>query len=172
MPARTFAVHAERYRTPALFLRRRRHIPNNPRLRVLLYRGITVAKDKARAFERLFERNGWTNAWRDGLYDYHHFHSTAHEVLGIAQGSVVARLGGEKGEAVTLTAGDVMVLPAGTGHKRECASADLLIVGAYAEGRDWDLCRGATQDKEKVRRNIDSLPDPERDPVTGNGGSF
>lgn len=147
-------------------------IPNNPRLRVLVYRGVTDAKDRTRAFERLFERNGWTNSWRDGLYDYHHFHSTAHEVLGIAEGSVVARLGGEDGQTITLEAGDVVVLPAGTGHKRERGSENLLIVGAYAEGRDWDLCRGAPQDKEKVRRNIKSLPDPERDPVTGVSGSL
>jgi uncharacterized protein YjlB len=147
-------------------------IPNNARLRALVYRGVTGAKDRARAFEKLFERNGWTNSWRDGLYDYHHFHSTAHEVLGIAEGSVVARVGGEDGETITLKAGDVVVLPAGTGHKRQRASEDLLIVGAYADGRDWDLCRGAPQDKEKVRRNITSLPDPERDPVTGIGGSL
>jgi uncharacterized protein YjlB len=147
-------------------------IPNNPRLPVLIYRDVTEAADRASAFETLFARNGWTNSWRNGLFDYHHFHSNAHEVLGIARGSVTARLGGERGKAVTLTAGDVVVLPAGTGHKRERASEDLLIVGAYADGRDYDIRRGATQEKEEVRSNITSVPDPERDPVTGARATF
>jgi uncharacterized protein YjlB len=93
-------------------------------------------------------------------------------VLGIARGSVTALLGGESGKTVTLKAGDVLVLPAGTGHKCERASGDLLIVGAYADGRDYDIRRGATQEKEEVRSNITSVPDPKRDPVTGARATF
>jgi uncharacterized protein YjlB len=147
-------------------------IPNNQRLRVLIYRDVTEAADKAQAFEELFARNGWSRSWRNGIYDYHHFHSNAHEVLGIASGSVTAILGGETGQNVKLKAGDVVVLPAGTGHKCESASGDLLVVGAYADGRDFDIRRGATQEKEEVRSNIKSVPDPRRDPVTGARATF
>lgn len=147
-------------------------IPNNPRLRVLIYRGVTDVKDRARAFERLFEKNGWTNSWRGGLYDYDHFHSKAHEVLGVAEGSVTARLGGANGKTVTLKAGDVAVLTAGTGHMCERATGNLVIVGAYDRGRDWDICRGATQQSREVRQNIAAVPDPDRDPVTGASGTF
>ena len=42
-------------------------IPNNQRLRVLLYRG--VLKDaKAQDFERRFAENGWSNSWRNGIF--------------------------------------------------------------------------------------------------------
>lgn len=143
-------------------------IPNNPRLPVLIYHGVIGrGGDPARSFERLFRRNGWTNSWRDGMYGFHHFHSTAHEVLGIAGGWVRARIGGTGGHVFDLGTGDVVLLPAGTGHKCESASVDLLIVGAYAEGREWDLRRGAPEEWDEVLENIRLLPDPERDPVTG-----
>ena len=147
-------------------------IPNNQRLRVLVYRGVMTPEDASLEFPKLFEANGWTNCWRNGLYDCHHFHSTAHEVLGIARGWTKAKIGGAEGDVVTLRAGDVIVLPAGTGHKCESASEDLLIVGAYAEGRDYDIRRGATQERREVLANIEAVPDPERDPVTGARGTF
>jgi uncharacterized protein YjlB len=146
-------------------------IPNNQRLRVLVYRGALKNAD-ALDFKQLFAKNGWTNDWQNGIFDYHHFHSNAHEVLGIARGWVKVRLGGENGKSLRLEAGDVVVLPAGTSHKCESAGGVLLIVGAYDAGREWDICRGATQDKKKVRSNITSIPDPERDPVTGAPATF
>ncbi|MGQ4275381.1 cupin [Terrihabitans sp. B22-R8] len=142
-------------------------IPNNPSLAVLVYRGVLTPGDGAAAFEDLFARNGWTGSWRNGLYDFHHFHSTAHEVLGISRGRVTARIGGPDGRSLMLEAGDVVMLPAGTGHFNEGASEDLEIVGAYADGRDPDLCRGEPKDAAKVRDNIAKLRAPERDPVRG-----
>lgn len=146
-------------------------IPNNQRLRVLLYRGALKGTD-AEDFVQRFARNGWTNSWENGIFNYHHFHSKAHEVLGIARGWAKVRLGGQNGESIRLEAGDVVVLPAGTGHKCEARAGDLLVVGAYDGGRDWDICRGAVQQKKMVRSNIQSVPDPERDPVTGSSGTF
>ncbi len=94
-------------------------IPNNPKLPVLVYRGAFDASgDGAAAVERLFDANGWPPQWHDGIFPFHHYHSTAHEVLGIAHGQVRVRLGGEAGRDFDLQAGDVVVLPAGTGHKR------------------------------------------------------
>lgn len=57
--------------------------PNSP-LSLLRYRQavITDARDPASIFERRFAENDWTNSWRDGVYSFPHYHSTAHEVLG------------------------------------------------------------------------------------------
>ena len=109
-------------------------IPNNPDVPVLLYAQVvdlTGANDPAALLEELFESNDWGSSWRDGIYNYVHYHSGIHEVLGIARGGVRVRLGGDKGEEIDLAAGDVVVLPAGTGHQNLMASDDLLVVGAY-----------------------------------------
>src|SRR3954469_24077351 len=117
-------------------------VPNS-RLPLIVRQGAITpdAIDPASAFERTFAKNGWTNSWRDGIFDYHHYHSTAHEALGVAIGSATVRFGGENGETIGLTAGDVVVIPAGVGHARISQSDALLVVGAYAGGRDWDIIR-------------------------------
>ena len=147
------------------------HIPNS-RLPVLIYRGALdpASADLASLFEQLFTRNDWRGAWRDGVYPFHHFHSTSHEVLGIARGRARVRLGGEVGQSFELSAGDVVVLPAGVGHKDEGSSPDLLVVGAYPEGRSWDVCRGDPAEREEVLANLAQVPLPEQDPVHGREG--
>lgn len=146
-------------------------VPNNPLLPVLHYRGVldvTEAERAAAAFEAMFEANGWPPQWRDGIYDYHHYHTNGHEVLGIAAGRAKVMLGGPDGTIVAITAGNVVVLPAGTGHSRIAADDDFLVVGAYPPGQSPDICRaGPTPDMiERIR----TLPFPAVDPVAGADG--
>jgi uncharacterized protein YjlB len=140
--------------------------PNNPRLPVLLHRGALPAGD-ADAAEALFARHGWEPAWRDGIYPFLHYHSNAHEALAIARGHVRVRLGGRAGVTLDLEAGDVAVLPAGTGHENLSHSHDLLVVGAYPPGTDPDLLRSDREEIEEARQRIAILADPPANPVTG-----
>lgn len=144
-------------------------IPNSE-LPVLLYRGVPEVVDGAAACEALFARSGWGAMWRDGIYPFHHFHSTAHEALGIAAGHVMVGLGGPQGESIELAAGDVAILPAGTGHRNEGDSGDLLVIGAYPRGQSWDLRRGDPAEHDVVVANIAAVPLPDSDPVHGNDG--
>lgn len=143
-------------------------IPNS-RLPALLYRQLPLGRD-ASAFEELFARHGWLGAWCDGIYPFHHFHSNTHEVLGVARGWGEVMLGGPNGRTVRVKQGDVLVLPAGVGHKLERASGDFMVVGAYPDGRDWDVCRGEPNERAHVLGNLACVPLPAEDPVHGPDG--
>jgi uncharacterized protein YjlB len=143
-------------------------IPNSA-LPVLIYHRLELAGDPASA-EAGFADNGWWGSWRDGIYPFHHFHSIAHEVLAIVAGRASVALGGPHGETIAVERGDVLVLPAGTGHCNQGASDDLLVVGAYPEGMEWDLRRGEPDELDQVVANVAAVPLPGSDPVHGPGG--
>jgi uncharacterized protein YjlB len=147
------------------------YVPNNSALPLIVYRGALATGPGAAAdCEALFAANNWSAAWRNGVYSHHHYHSTAHEVLGIVAGSVRVRLGGERGTTVELRAGDVVVIPAGVAHKNEGASPDLLVVGAYPGGGSPDMCRPGPRERERALRNIGTVAPPACDPVFGKSG--
>jgi uncharacterized protein YjlB len=143
-------------------------IPNS-RLPVLVYHDVDGARD-AGDCEALFDRNGWFGGWVDGIFAFHHFHSTAHEALGIVAGSATVILGGPSGRRFSVRTGDVLVLPAGTGHCNAGSSDDLLVVGAYPNGMRWDLRRGDPAERDEVLANIGAVPLPDDDPVRGPDG--
>jgi uncharacterized protein YjlB len=142
-------------------------VPNNAVLPLVVYRGALDGGDRAGACEAMFARHGWPGAWRNGIHAHHHYHSTAHEVLGIARGTARVRLGGPGGRVVELAAGDVVVIPAGIAHKREAASGDLLVIGAYPKGQRPDMCRAEAGERDRALAAIAAVPLPEADPVTG-----
>ncbi|WP_294261282.1 cupin domain-containing protein [uncultured Sphingomonas sp.] len=148
-----------------LMLESRGGIPNNPALAVRLYPAAVDGSDRGAAFEARFAANGWPPQWRDGVFDYHHYHSTAHEVLGCYAGRATLTIGGPGGETVEIAAGDALMLPAGTGHKCEEASDDFGVVGAYPAGQEWDVV--TTPADVAIHARIAAVPVPERDPVTG-----
>lgn len=144
-------------------------MPNNPTLPLLIYPGVLdlACSDPAGACIERFAVHGWSGAWRNGIYPFPHYHSTAHEALGVCRGSATVRLGGDKGLIIEVEAGDALVLPAGTGHQNLGSSPDLLVIGAYPSGADWDLCRGEAGERPKVLDNIRRVPLPASDPIHG-----
>ncbi len=147
-------------------------IPEATDLPLILYRGAVAEQGKAAAktFEQLFARNFWPGAWRNGIYHYHHFHATAHEVLGIAAGQAFVRFGGEEGPLVEVRAGDVVVIPAGVSHCNEGSSEDLLVVGSYPAGQRPDINKGTPDANAKLREKLGKVPLPAADPVHGAEG--
>jgi uncharacterized protein YjlB len=148
--------------------------PNNPRLPLLVYRAVlrvSEGRDPATMCEELFARHGWANGWHDGIYPFLHFHTQTHEVLGIARGTARVEFGGDKGQVLDVQTGDVVVLPAGTGHRRISSSSDLLVVGAYpTSGGSFDQARPNEIDPHEARAQIAKVGRPAQDPVYGKDG--
>lgn len=147
-------------------------IPNNARLPVLIYRAAIepAGTDLASLFEAAFARNGWPPRWRNGVYDFDHFHPSTHEVLGFARGHARLMVGGPApiGRELTVDAGDVVVLPAGTGHRRLAASVDFLVVGAYPPDEDTGISRAALS--AGGLHALNAVRFPPSDPLSGPDG--
>jgi uncharacterized protein YjlB len=147
--------------------------PNNQRFPFLVYPAVVKldeAADPAAVFEALFEQNRWGRSWRNGIYDYLHYHSMVHEVLGIARGSARVRFGGDQGNDLAVKVGDAVVLPAGTGHQLLEQSRDFLVVGAYPPEGEYDEGRGRAEEHARAVQTIANTPIPETDPLFGQKG--
>jgi uncharacterized protein YjlB len=148
-------------------------IPNNPLLPFLVYRSaidLSGTPDPEQVIEKTFARHGWGDMWRNGIYPYVHYHSRIHEALGIARGRAKVRFGGAAGTVLELAAGDVAVLPAGTGHQCLWAGPELCVIGAYPKSGKYDLCRGSKAEHAAALISIPMVPLPGTDPVLGQDG--
>lgn len=150
-------------------------VPNNPRMALIVYRGAfdlagRRGEGAENAIEAHFAGHDWRNAWVNGIYDFHHYHATAHEVLGIARGFAEVQFGGPLGPVVRVEAGDAVFIPAGVGHCRKAASGDLSVVGAYPGGVDYDTRRANAANRAAALAEIARVPAPATDPVLGAGG--
>lgn len=146
-------------------------IPNNP-LPLLLYKDVVAADndDPEQAIEDTFNANGWGRTWRNGIFDYLHYHATVHEVLGVARGHALVRFGGDHGEDFEIRKGDVAILPAGTGHQCLSASDDFVVVGAYPPGPQMQVTRPTPDNYRVAIRSIPEVALPDTDPIYGQRG--
>lgn len=145
--------------------------PNNAELPLVIITSVLDRKKvSAEKFERLFTRNDWPAAWRNGLYDCHHYHSTAHEVLGIYSGWVEACFGGPGGEILKAEAGDVIIIPAGVSHRNTGQSPDFRVVGGYPSGQQWDMMYGKEGERPAADENIKAVARIIADPAFGPTG--
>ena len=94
----------------------------------------------------------------------------AHEVLAICRGKAKVQLGGENGIILSVSPGDVIIIPAGVAHKNLGASRDFLVVGAYPPGQSWDMNYGEAGERPDADQNISRVPRPKTDPVFGRRG--
>ncbi len=145
--------------------------PNSP-FPVLFYKSaFRLSNDRSpKILEETFARNHWTNSWRDGVYTYNHYHSTSHEVLGIYSGDCHFLLGGNKGIQLLGVKGDVIVIPAGVSHKNIGSTLNFKCVGAYPDGRDFDINLGKAGERPQADINISKVPLPAFDPLHGKTG--
>lgn len=143
--------------------------PGNADLPLVLYTNVLEASGST-DFEDLFLSNGWSGTWRNGIFPYHHYHSTAHEAIGIARGSVRVQFGGEGGPEFALQVGDAVTIPAGVAHRNLESSDDYLVIGAYPAGEVWDVHTGIEGERPRSDGNISLVQLPTRDPVAGNDG--
>lgn len=147
-------------------------IPNHPRWPLLVYPGAVAlsGSDPAALFDELFTRNGWPAAWRNGVFPFHHYHSNGHEALGIYSGEASVQFGGDAGVTIVAGPGDVIVLPAGTGHKKLSSRGVFGVVGAYPGGTRPDTCMPPFARAKKSADAVARVPLPAADPVFGAAG--
>lgn len=141
----------------------------NSDLSVLLYKNVLEVPKlfPALAIAKLFRSNNWSNTWKGGIYEYHHYHSITHEALGMYEGKATLQLGGPKGIEVRVEKGDVLIIPAGVAHKNLDSENAIKCVGAYPNGKDFDMNYGKEGERPKTDKNIARVEIPSSDPVFG-----
>jgi uncharacterized protein YjlB len=146
-------------------------VPNNPMPFVVYKQAIDIDNlDPEKTIKELFGANGWGDMWRNGIFDYLHYHATVHEALGVARGHARVRFGGDRGKEIEVTAGDVAILPAGTGHQCLSASRDFSVVGAYPPGPKMEVTLPTPENHHKALKTIPAVKLPNTDPVMGEDG--
>lgn len=147
-------------------------IPNNDRFPLLLYRGAFGTPVDPAGVESHLSANRWFNSWRDGVFPYHHYHATVHEILVCYGGTATVQFGGASGPELDFAEGDAVLIPAGVGHKRVSAGAGFAVIGAYLDGASWDLRRPETDDVEEAAALVEKCGKPPVDPILGKEGGL
>ncbi len=148
------------------------NFPNNGLLPLLHYQHALKLSDGDvdTMVKEILETNGWTNSWIDSIYDYHHYHSTAHEVLVALRGTAHLQFGGPNGIALTFEEGDVVIIPAGVAHMKVNETDGFACMGAYPDGQQYDMRYGKSGERPEVDHKIKAVPLPQHDPLYGNDG--
>ena len=162
------------YHTPEKFLLEDDGVIPNSKYPLLIYHHVlSESGDKAADWlENTFNNHNWTNSWRWGVFDFHHYHSNTHEVLGVYQGNAKLLMGGEKGAVLEVKTGDVIIIPAGVGHKCLNHSVDFSVVGAYPNGVSADMNKGEPHERPLADEQIRQVPLPDTDPLQGKKGGL
>src|SRR5690606_3404988 len=111
--------------------------------------------------------SAWQVKWLYPVYKTGHYHSTTHEALVVQGGSARLELGGPRiGETQKVERGDVIIIPAGVGHRALSRSSDFRVFGCYPVGSPpWDMLRGRKKEREQALVNIAKLGAPPPFPV-------
>lgn len=116
---------------------------------------------------KIFRDNNWKNSWKSGIFTYHHYHSTTHEALGVIKGKTTLLLGGQHGCKIDVQAGDVLIIPAGVAHKNLGNENQITCIGAYPNGKSYDILYGKKEERPGADERIIKVPKPLTDPVFG-----
>jgi len=146
--------------------------PNNGLLPVLLYKEALhgIKKHDTETVKEILESNSWTTSWINNIFDYHHYHSIAHEVLVVLMGMARVQFGGPNGITLSIEKGDVVIIPAGVAHKKVEEADGFSCLGAYPDGQQYDMNYGHAGERPKTDENIRNVPLPTNDPIYGNDG--
>jgi uncharacterized protein YjlB len=146
------------------------NIPNSV-MPLVIYQNVFKERGESGAkwLENHFKKCGWYNSWRNGVFPYHHYHSITHEVMGVYHGNGSLQFGGPAGEQIDVSPGDVIIIPAGVGHKNRNELNSVKVVGAYPNGMEYDVKLGTSADYNEALENLRKVPFPSSDPVFGLG---
>jgi uncharacterized protein YjlB len=122
---------------------------------------------RAQKVKQLFQKHHWTNNWRNGVYTFHHYHSNTHEVMAVINGSTILQLGGENGIHLKIEKGDVILIPAGVAHRNLGKEKDVICIGGYPRGKDYDMNYGKEGERPGADERIAQVNIPRFDPLTG-----
>ncbi|TFF21958.1 cupin domain-containing protein [Jiella endophytica] len=142
-------------------------MPNSPLPLIVLPGAVPAGEATPEAVQIRFEENGWQGTWLYTVFDYWHYHVEGHEVLGCVSGEATIGFGGDGGGKVAMTPGDVVVIPAGVGHRRLAGSSGFQVVGAYPPGQNGAITRAGSLPVAAAAERIAALCLPRTDPVSG-----
>lgn len=146
--------------------------PNNERLPVLVYKGAVKLPWLMPLYQvkKWLKQNHWYNFWKAGVFTFHHYHSNTHELLLVYKGSSSLQFGGENGVSIEVEKGDLIVIPAGVAHKNLGAESSIKCLGAYPNGKTYDMNYGNPGERPRADNLIPHVMIPEHDPLFGKNG--